>query len=124
MTSPTPMDAHAGPWYRDRWPWLLILGPAIVVVAGIATLVIAVRSDDGLVADDYYKRGLAINQVLERVERAASLGLSANVVVASDGRAVVTLEGGGGDPRAGGQGPRHLRPFRRRGFLRRGPSGA
>lgn len=100
MTSPTPMDAHAGPWYRDRWPWLLILGPAIVVVAGIATLVIAVRSDDGLVADDYYKRGLAINQVLERVERAASLGLSARVVVGPDGRAVVTLEGGGGDPRA------------------------
>jgi len=43
---------------------LLIAGPAIVVVAGIATTVIAVRSDDGLVAADYYKRGLLVNRRL------------------------------------------------------------
>ncbi|MCE7878078.1 MAG: hypothetical protein DYH14_12315, partial [Betaproteobacteria bacterium PRO3] len=90
----TPPPTLAVPWYRDRWPWLLILGPAIAVIAGIATLVIAIRTDDGLVADDYYKRGLAINQVLERVERAAALGVSATVDVAADGRAVVVLDGG------------------------------
>ncbi len=94
MTTPTPAPVIAAPWYRDRWPWLLILGPAIAVIAGIATLVIAIRTDDGLVADDYYKRGLAINQVLERVERAAALGVSATVDVAADGRAVVVLDGG------------------------------
>jgi hypothetical protein len=39
------------PWYRHRWPWLLMSGPAIVVVAGIATMVIAVRTADPMVAN-------------------------------------------------------------------------
>ncbi len=84
------------PWYRHRWPWLLMLGPAIVVAAGVWTLWVAIDSDDGLVADDYYKRGLAINRVLERVERARALGLVAIVDVASDGAASVALTGAPG----------------------------
>lgn len=79
------------PWYRHRWPWLLIMGPAIVVVAGFVTLWLAIASDDGLVADDYYKRGLAINRVLERTERAAALGLTANVDVDAAGAVRVAL---------------------------------
>jgi hypothetical protein len=67
------------PWYREPWPWFLIAGPAIVVVAAISTAVIAVKTDDGLVADDYYKRGLAINKAIARDERARALGLSATM---------------------------------------------
>ena len=67
------------PWYREPWPWILMSGPAIVVVAGIATAVIAVRTNDGLVADDYYQRGLAINKVIARETRAQALGLAASV---------------------------------------------
>jgi hypothetical protein len=85
------MDAQ--PWYRHRWPWLLIAGPALVVVAGAVTLWLAVRSDDGLVADDYYKRGLAINRQIERGERAAALGIAASVDLAGDGFVRVRLEG-------------------------------
>ena len=88
------------PWYRNRWPWILMAGPAVVVVAGIVTAWIAATTSDGLVADDYYKRGLAINQVIERGERAARLGVSAVVDVAPDGRVVVTLGGDGADPQA------------------------
>ncbi len=65
------------PWYREPWPWLLMSGPAIVVVAGIATAVIAVTSFDGMVADDYYKQGLGINRVIEREAAAKALGISA-----------------------------------------------
>ncbi|MCC7325278.1 MAG: FixH family protein [Burkholderiales bacterium] len=79
------------PWHRQRWPWLLMLGPGIVVVAGIITLWLAVASDDGLVADDYYKRGLAINRTLARADRAAELGMAATVDVDSAGRARVAL---------------------------------
>jgi hypothetical protein len=48
------------------------------------------------VADDYYKRGLAINRQLARADRAASLGLSATVDIDAAGavRAVVTSEQG------------------------------
>ena len=76
-TAAPPMNADAvTPWYRQRWPWLLMLGPAIVVVAGISTAVIALETDDGLVADDYYKRGLGINQTLERASRSAGVAAS------------------------------------------------
>ena len=88
MSVPVP---PARPWYRHRWPWLLIAGPGIVVVAGFVTLWLAIASDDGLVADDYYKRGLAINRVLERTHRAAALGLSATVDVDPSGAARVAL---------------------------------
>jgi len=54
-------------------------GPAIVVCAGIATAVIAVETRDPLVAEDYYRRGLAINQVVAREEHAQALGLAATV---------------------------------------------
>jgi hypothetical protein len=83
--------ARTTPWHRQPWPWLLMLGPAIVVVAGFVTLWLAVQSDDGLVADDYYKRGLAINRTLERTDRAADLGLVATVDVDASGRARVAL---------------------------------
>jgi hypothetical protein len=34
------------PWWRVRMVWLVIAGPALVVVAGIATTVLAVRGGD------------------------------------------------------------------------------
>jgi len=67
------------PWYRERWPWILMAGPAAVVVAGIATAWIAFATADGLVADDYYKRGLGINAVLQREQAAVQRGIEARV---------------------------------------------
>lgn len=59
-------------------------GPFIVVVAGIVTAWLAITSNDGLVTDDYYKKGLAAGQTIAQSERAKSLGLSAAVRVNSD----------------------------------------
>jgi len=67
------------PWYRQFWPWFLIALPGSVVVAAVATLVIAMRHADDLVVDDYYRTGLAINQTLAREQRAAELGLGARL---------------------------------------------
>ncbi len=67
------------PWYRQFWPWFLISFPLIAVIAGIATVVIAVKTDDGLVNDDYYKTGLAINKVLDREVEARRLNLKAGI---------------------------------------------
>ena len=78
-------------WYRQRWPWLLMLGPATVIVAGAITVWLAIASEDGLVSDDYYKRGLAINRTIERTALAEALGLRAVVDVAANGVAQVTL---------------------------------
>lgn len=81
------------PWYKQFWPWFLIALPASAVVAGIATLMIASHEPDGIVVDDYYKQGLAINQDLDRDRMAASLGLSAQVRLRADGVLQVVLQG-------------------------------
>jgi uncharacterized protein len=80
------------PWYRELWPWLLISGPAAVIVAGAATMWIAFASADALVAEDYYRQGLAINQRLAKEDEARRRGISA-VVRLTPERLHVDLQG-------------------------------
>lgn len=60
-------------------------GPFIVVVAALITAWIAVKTDDGLVTADYYKKGLSINQTLVRSEQASKSGLTAGIRLADHG---------------------------------------
>ena len=60
-------------------------GPAAVVVAGVVTAWIAVSTHDGLVADDYYKQGLAVNQKLARLDAAAAMGLEGRLRLGAGG---------------------------------------
>lgn len=76
------------PWYRHPWPWLLMAGPGLVIVAGVVTSVVAFRGADGVVSDDYYKLGLAINRTLARESRAAELGINARLRFEADAVAV------------------------------------
>jgi uncharacterized protein len=69
------------PWYKQFWPWFIFGLPALVVVASIITVIIAFKNQDSLVADDYYKDGLAINRVLEQDDNALKLLLAAELVV-------------------------------------------
>lgn len=78
-------------WYQQFWPWFLIAFPAVAVVAGIATLVIAAYEPDGLVVSDYYKQGLAINQDMARQRAAQALGLAGEFSINSDGVVNVQL---------------------------------
>jgi hypothetical protein len=80
------------PWYREPWPWILMAAPAAAVVAGAITVWLAVGSADGLVAEDYYKQGLAINQVLALEENARRLGVRARAEV-REGHLRVSLAG-------------------------------
>jgi hypothetical protein len=52
------------PWWKYGHVWLIIAGPAAVIVAGFFTLGIAIRMPDPVIADDYYRRGLDINKTL------------------------------------------------------------
>jgi hypothetical protein len=51
-------------WFQDKWPWLLAIPPAFAVLGGIAILYLASATSDGLVAEDYYQRGITINESL------------------------------------------------------------
>jgi hypothetical protein len=90
MSSPSETE----PWYRQFWPWLLIALPGTVVVASIVTLFIAIDSADDIVADDYYKQGLAINRALAADERAQTLQLRAELGIDARARTLsVAMQG-------------------------------
>lgn len=67
------------PWYRVPIVWLLIAVPLSAVAGGFTTLWLALRSNDGLVVDDYYRRGMEINRDLDRDRAAAARGVKARV---------------------------------------------
>lgn len=81
MTTMTaiPRNRHVTPWFNEPWPWLLMLGPFIVIVAGLYTAWLAVSSSDGLVTEDYYKQGLAAGETLSRSRHAEDLGVVAGL---------------------------------------------
>ena len=78
-------------WYREKLVWMVVGLPASAIVAGIVTIIIATQTSDGLVADDYYKQGLAINQTIARDEAARKLGLVA-VIELGDGKVRARLD--------------------------------
>ena len=82
------------PWYKERWPWFLMAGPGIVIIAGAITVWLAVISNDGLVTDDYYKQGLTVNQSLQRDHQAGTLGLLGDVMRSGENmRLLLSAEG-------------------------------
>ncbi|MBU0752086.1 MAG: FixH family protein [Gammaproteobacteria bacterium] len=83
-TIKNPSGKDTQPWYREPWPWLIMLGPFIVVIAGIVTAWLAVSTSDGLVSDDYYKKGLKVDQTVASSARASALGLTAGVRLTAD----------------------------------------
>ena len=61
------------PWWKFGYVWLVVAGPAIVVVAAFVTLYLAVTRPDPVIAEDYYRQGIEINKTLGDDAQAASL---------------------------------------------------
>ena len=59
-----PAIAAPPPWWTYGYVWLVISGPAAVVLAAIATVWLAVSRPETLVTPDYYRRGTEINKTL------------------------------------------------------------
>ncbi len=64
-----PASKPPEPWWKFGHVWLVIAGPAIVVVAGFVTLWLAISRPDPVVAEDYYRRGIDINKTLATPEK-------------------------------------------------------
>jgi hypothetical protein len=77
------MPGREPPWYRQPWPWFLLLLPGVVVVASFATLFIALDNPHSLVRDDWYKDGLAINRQLAQHEYARAHAIRATLTLDS-----------------------------------------
>lgn len=67
------------PWYKQVWPWFLLGLLGVSIFASSTLAVMAIRTSDGLVQDDYYEHGRAINVVIAKQERARELNLSAEL---------------------------------------------
>lgn len=50
-------------WWRYGYVWLLIAGPAAVILASIAAAYLAISRPDPAI-DDYYRKGTEINRTL------------------------------------------------------------
>lgn len=51
------------PWWRQRWPWLLMLGPAVAFVGCVVTIVLAFQNfSDQAIYDGGVKRGLVVEK--------------------------------------------------------------
>ena len=54
----------SGPWWKFPYVWMVVGGPAVVVVASFATLYLAITRPDPVVDGDYYRKGSEINKTL------------------------------------------------------------
>lgn len=63
------------PWHKQFWPWFLIILPGVVISSCIGMVFLAFYKADQLVDKDYYKSGLAINEVKHDIEQARALGV-------------------------------------------------
>jgi len=84
-------------WYKLPLVWMVIFFPAFAVVGGLSMLAISIYIDDGVVVDDYYKKGKEINRVLIRDQFAHELALKGGVVYSAENNKIhITLASGVG----------------------------
>ncbi len=81
------------PWYKQFWPWFLIILPLCAVIASVNLLYLAIANKDSLVSEDYYKDGKRINMDLKKIKYAKQLGLQFEMLV-DENTLAITQHGG------------------------------
>lgn len=56
-------NLQSGPWWREPWPWFLMAGPAIAIVACAVTITLALEQFSDQPLNNGFKRGLVIERV-------------------------------------------------------------
>jgi hypothetical protein len=51
-------------WWQFGMVWMVVAGPALVVVASFITLYLAITRPDPVLDEDYYRKGMEINKTL------------------------------------------------------------
>ena len=74
-------DTPEKSWFKQAWPWFVFSIPLLTIVAGVITYKIAADNPHSMVQDDYFKKGLAINQSIAKQNYAKELMLSATIAV-------------------------------------------
>lgn len=79
-------------WFKQFWPWFLIVLPMTAVIGGVSTVIIATHHKPEMVVDDYYKKGKAINSDLTLLKNAQQLKISA-LIRQSNNELIISLKG-------------------------------
>ena len=53
-------NASPKPWYRQLWPWLLMIPPTAAVIGGGITLYLAITRPDSVVSQDCVQDGVTM----------------------------------------------------------------
>jgi len=72
MSTPATSESQK-PWWREPWPWILMAGPFVAMVACIITMVLAAQGFDAqTIRDGGRKQGLVVSKPSERIAQEAS----------------------------------------------------
>jgi len=74
---------------RSRWPLAIGVSLSVVFAVNMAFLALAVWSDDGLVDDNYYEKGLKYG---ERIKEARELGWTLSLFAQDNGAGMKEVE--------------------------------
>ena len=78
----------ASPWYRQLWPWLVMLPPAATVIGGFLTLGLALHHPEYDVRDGHYRDGLG---TYRSSESSVPDGVDASLQILPGGRVEITV---------------------------------
>ncbi len=59
---PSIAPTTSAPWWKHGHLWMVLSGPAVVVVASFFTFYLAYTGMDTVVEEDYYRKGLELSQ--------------------------------------------------------------
>lgn len=82
----------SGPWYKQKFLWMVLGLPAVAVIACIGFVVLSFSTADDLVRDDWYMDGKTLYQDVSRDKLAADKHLSALLVMNDDGKVQLQLQ--------------------------------
>jgi hypothetical protein len=80
-------------WYKQFWPWFLIVVPLTSMVLSFSMLRLAFTGEDSMVIDDYYKEGRGINLQIQKLQEAKILNITTKTQVFSDYVEVTFISG-------------------------------
>lgn len=77
-------NAEKLPWYKQFWPWFLIVIPLSSMILSFTMMNFAFNGKDSLVKDDYYKEGRSINLDIHKIQEAKVRQIEAKLVFTQD----------------------------------------
>lgn len=92
QSAQTTANSSPEPWWKFGHVWLVLAGPIIVIIAGFITLWLAVTRPDPVIEEDYYRKGIEINQTLQNPEKSFAPALKSRNHAATPDEAQPSLK--------------------------------